>query len=116
MVKRKDVALNEDINGIVITVEDFRRACLEALEDKGKLNTMSTVMVNNIASLYETALKCRENILAQGVMIETKGSTGQPVVKKNEAVAMQEKNIATMAKLLGQLELDNIVQKVESAF
>ena len=101
--------MNEDINGIKITVEDFRRECLEALQDKGKLNTISTVLVNNIAALYETALKCR-------VMITTIGSTGQPITKKNEAVPLQEKNIATMAKLLGQLELDNIVTKVESAF
>ena len=49
-------------------------------------------------------------------MITTIGSTGQPITKKNEAVPLQEKNIATMAKLLGQLELDNIVTKVESAF
>lgn len=108
--------MNEDINGIKITVEDFRRECLEALQDKGKLNTISTVLVNNIAALYETALKCRENILENGVMITTIGSTGQPITKKNEAVTLQEKNIATMAKLLGQLELDNIVTKVESAF
>lgn len=108
--------MNTDMNGVLITVEDFRQECLHALEDKGKLNTISTVLVNNIASLYETAIQCRENIVRNGVMIETIGSTGQPIVKKNEAVPLQEKNIATMAKLLGQLELDNIVEKVESAF
>jgi site-specific recombinase XerD len=108
--------MNTDMNGVLITVEDFRQECLHALEEKGKLNTISTVLVNNIASLYETAIQCRENIVRNGVMIETIGSTGQPIVKKNEAVPLQEKNIATMAKLLGQLELDNIVAKVESAF
>lgn len=108
--------MNTDINGVIITVEEFRQECLKALDDKGKLNTISTVLVNNIASLYETAIQCRKNILENGVMIETMGSTGNLIVKKNEAVAMQEKNIATMAKLLGQLELDNIITKVESAF
>lgn len=108
--------LTEDKNGINITVQDFRDECLRALEDKGKLNTISTVMVNNIARLYQTALNCHENIMKNGVMIETIGSTGQPIVKKNEAVPLLEKNIATMAKLLAQLELDNIVTKVESAF
>lgn len=108
--------MNTDINGVVITVEEFRQECLRALEDKGKLNTISSVMVNNIAALYKTALECRENIEENGVMIETTGSTGQPITKKNESVPLQEKNIATMAKLLGQLELDNIITKVESAF
>lgn len=106
----------EDKNGMQITIMEFRKECLQALEDKGKLNTISTVMVDNICRLYRTALDCHDNVVRNGVMIETIGSTGQPIVKKNEAVPLLEKNITSIAKLLGQLELDNIVTKVESAF
>lgn len=101
---------------IQVTISEFKRECLQALEDKGKLNTITTVMVNNIVSLYKTALECKESIDKDGVMIEYIDGKGNPQVKRNDAVTMQEKNISSMAKLLAQLELDNIVAKVESAF
>lgn len=104
------------VDDIQVTISEFKRECLQALEDKGKLNTITTVMVNNIVSLYKTALECKESIDKDGVMIEYIDGKGNPQVKRNDAVTMQEKNISSMAKLLAQLELDNIVAKVESAF
>lgn len=101
---------------IPITIEEFRSKCLTELEKKGKLNTISTVMVNNIMDLYKTALECKADIEANGVMREMIGSTGQVTFKKNEAVGMQEKNISSIAKLLAQLELDNLVEEQESEF
>lgn len=101
---------------IGITVDEFRSKCLQELDKKGKKNTISIVMIDNIMALYKTALACKENIEQYGVIIESVGSTGQPVFKKNEAVTMQEKNISSIAKLLAQLELDNLVEEVESDF
>lgn len=101
---------------IDITVEEFKQKCLQELDKKGKLNTISHVMVNNIMELHKTALKCKADIEQNGVMREMIGSTGQVTYKKNESVGMQEKNISSIAKLLAQLELDNLVEEQESEF
>lgn len=101
---------------IGITVEEFRSKCLSELEKKGKKNTISIVMVNNIMDLYTTSLECKKDIQENGVMREMIGSTGQITYKKNESVGMQEKNISSIAKLLAQLGLDNLVEEQESQF
>lgn len=103
-------------DNIPITVDEFRTKCLQELDKRGKLNTISTVMVNNIMDLYTTALECKEDIKRNGVMRVTIGSQGQEVYKKNEAVTMQEKNISSIAKLLAQLGLDNLVEEMESEY
>lgn len=109
-----DVTIME--GDIDITVDEFKQKCLQELDKKGKLNTISRVMVNNIMELHKTALKCKADIEQNGVMREMIGSTGQVTYKKNESVGMQEKNISSIAKLLAQLELDNLVEEQESEF
>lgn len=97
-----------------ITAEEFEETCLQLLKDMGKLNTITRVMVTNIVSLYETALDCGINIKNNGVMIETVGSTGQVIMKRNEAVMLQDKVINSIGKLLAQLELDKVIEMPES--
>lgn len=117
MKKAEIININDTITGeIEITVDELRSKCLQELEKKGKKNTISTVMVNNIMDLYKTAILCKKDIEENGVMREMIGSTGQVTYKKNESVGMQEKNISSMAKLLAQLELDNLVEEIESPF
>lgn len=97
-----------------ITVHEFEEACLHQLNSVGRLNTVTRVMISNITALYSSVLECQECIDRDGAMLETIGSTGQPILKKNEAVTLQEKNISSIAKLLSQLDLDNIVELPES--
>lgn len=97
-----------------ITVDELEETCLQELKAIGRLNPITRVMVSNIAALYQTALDCGINIRDNGVMIESVGSTGQIISKRNEAVMLQDKVINSIAKLLAQLELDSIIEQVES--
>lgn len=97
-----------------ITTDEFEEKCLSHLKDNGRLNAVTRVMVSNIVALYQTALECGIDIKNNGVMIESVGSTGQIITKRNEAVLLQDKVINSMGKLLSQLELDSIVEEVES--
>lgn len=96
------------------SVTKLKTKCLEELERQGRLNDITKVMIDNIVSLQETADQCKESIDKYGVMIESIGSTGQPVIKRNEAVNLQDKAVTSMAKLLAQLGLDSIVEELES--
>lgn len=97
-----------------ITVDELEETCLKELRSLGRLNPITRVMVGNIASLYQTALECGIDIRENGVMITSVGSTGQMISKRNEAVMLQDKVINSIAKLLAQLELDSIIEQVES--
>lgn len=97
-----------------VTTGQLEKKCLLELNKQGRLNDITRTMVSNIISLQETATQCKESIETYGVMISSIGSTGQPVLKRNEAVTLQDKAVTSMAKLLAQLELDSIVEDVES--
>lgn len=102
------------VEHLEVTTGALERKCLLELNKQGRLNDITRTMVSNIISLQETASQCKESIEKYGVMIESIGSTGQPVIKRNEAVNLQDKAVTSMAKLLAQLELDSIVEDVES--
>lgn len=97
-----------------ITVSEFEETCLQDLKARGRLNNVTRVMVSNITALYQTALECQNDIANNGVMIESIGSTGQTVTKRNEAVLLQDKAVNSIGKLLAQLELDAIAEELES--
>lgn len=105
---------NKEIKHKKVTTSALESKCLLELDKQGRLNDITRTMVSNIISLQETATKCKAQIDEKGVMIETIGSTGQMIIKKNEAVTLQDKAVTSMAKLLGQLELDSIVEEIES--
>lgn len=92
----------------------LEKKCLLELDKQGRLNDITRVMVTNIVSLQETAMKCKADIDENGIMLHTTGSTGVPLIKKNEAVTLQDKAVISMAKLLGQLGLDSIVEELDS--
>lgn len=97
-----------------VTLDMLEEKCLQALEDEGRLNDITRVIVDNIIALQETAIECKDAIDKYGVMIETLSSTGNPILKRNEAVQMQDKAVTSMAKLLAQIGLDNLVEEFES--
>lgn len=97
-----------------VTVSEFEESCLQDLKSRGRLNNITRVMVSNIVALYQTALECEEDIKNNGVMTESVGSTGQIITKRNEAVMLQDKAVNSIGKLLAQLELDAIVEQLES--
>lgn len=97
-----------------ISTTELEQKCLVELDKQGRLNEITRTIVSNIIALQETATQCKESIDNYGVMIESIGSTGQPIIKKNEAVGMQDKAVTSMAKLLAQLGLDSIVEEIES--
>lgn len=97
-----------------VTLDMLEEKCLQSLEDEGRLNDITRVIVDNIIALQETAIECKDAIDKYGVMIETLSSTGNPILKRNEAVQMQDKAVTSMAKLLAQIGLDNLVEEFES--
>lgn len=102
------------ITHVEVSTGALEQKCLLELSKQGRLNDITRTMVSNIVSLQETAKQCKESIDSYGVMISSIGSTGQPILKRNEAVTLQDKAVTSMAKLLAQLELDSIVENVES--
>lgn len=105
---------NVDTFDLEVTLKEFKQQMERALREEGRLNTMTQVIVNNIISLYDTALQCKQNIKEHGVMITEIDVKGNPKMKRNEAVTLQEKNIMSIAKLLNQLGLDALQEELES--
>ena len=97
-----------------VTVSEFEETCLANLKERGRLNNVTRVMVSNITALYSTALECEQDIQNNGVMMESIGSTGQVITKRNEAVMLQDKAVNSIGKLLAQLGLDEIEEEQES--
>lgn len=103
-----------DTFDLEVTLKEFKQQMECALREEGRLNTMTQVIINNIISLYDTALQCKQNIKENGVMITEIDVKGNPKMKRNEAVTLQEKNIMSIAKLLNQLGLDSLQEELES--
>lgn len=97
-----------------VTVREFEEKCLKELQKNRRLNNVTRVMVSNIVRLYETVLECEANVKRNGVMIETFNNQGAPVIKKNEAVSMEDKAVNSIGKLLAQLELDAILDEEDT--